>query len=58
MKSPATPPKTPRPDVFEDLDVFGLLVPEEQEDRSVETELRLDPIPRSRSKSEPENYWI
>lgn len=58
MKSPATPARSSNSDERDDLDMFGLLVPENQEDRSVETELRLDPVPRTRSKSEPENYWM
>jgi hypothetical protein len=58
MKRPATPAKSPNTDERDDLDMFGLLVPENQEDRSVETELRLDPIPRSRSKSEQDDYWL
>jgi len=58
MKTPATPVKVPNSSERDELDMFALLAPETEADRSVETELRLDPIPRTRSKSEPDDYWL
>jgi len=58
MKAPTIPQKSPQIDDRDDLDLFGLLAPESKEERTVDSELRLDPLPRQRGQSEPENYWI